>query len=405
MLIEDKIALFSEQIMCGAEIYTWRYDAEINLSGSNCPYEELIDEALNAFGGKRVLREYAQIGEKPLVLSAPIGLIWCACTDKRSVEERSVYVIGPVWSTDTNISQNLMSLDKLSADRNVSIQWLHDMDAAMRHLPVVMPKLMHQYAVMLHCTINSEKLGVSDIIFENTGRDGDHTEKVERDRYRIWQLEQNMMKMVREGDMGYQKAFNQASNVSSGVHITGAVTELRKAKTSVVVFTTLCTRAAIEGGMSPDEAYTLGDSYIQSAENATTISDVAAFSYAMYSEFVERVHSRRTNLAVPSHIRAVCDYIELHADEPFTNEDLAKRAGYSEKYLRRKFFEVMNVSLPEYIRAVRIERAKTLLLDRELSIQDISDRLQFCSRAHFSDVFRKVVGITPAKYREKYIRS
>ena len=64
----------------------------------------------------------------------------------------------------------------------------------------------------------------------------------------------------------------------------------------------------------------------------------------------------------------------------------------------------MHVSLPDYIRAVRVERAKLMLSASELPIQEIADRLQFCSRAHFSDVFKKLVGVTPAKYREEQIR-
>ena len=43
---------------------------------------------------------------------------------------------------------------------------------------------------------------------------------------------------------------------------------LRQSKTSIIVFTSLVCRAAIEGGLSPEEAYSLGDSYIQTAEAA-----------------------------------------------------------------------------------------------------------------------------------------
>jgi len=401
MNIEDRVELFSEQIMCGAEIYTWRYDANMKLIQSNCPREELLDETLNAFGGKDALREYASSGNKPMVLTIPIGLVWCVTADRRPIEERSVYVIGPVWSSDANMSGHYLPLESISRERGVSMDWLRDMALAQRALPVVMPTLMYQYALMLYCTVTGEQLGLSDIIHQRSKGRSEPDEPQLRDRYRTWQLEQTMLKMVREGDMGYPKVFNQASNISRGVPLESA-DALRQAKTSVIVFTSLCTRAAIEGGLSPEEAYTLGDSYIASVENCHTVSDVASYSYGMYADFVERIHKKRVDRSVSSHIRSVCDYVELHADEPFTNEDLARRAGYSEQYLRRKFAQEMHVSLPDYIRAVRLERAKTMLVNSELSIQEIADRLQFCSRAHFSDVFAKAVGLTPAKYREKY---
>lgn len=61
----------------------------------------------------------------------------------------------------------------------------------------------------------------------------------------------------------------------------------------------------------------------------------------------------------------------------------------------------MGVSVTDYIKAARIERAKLLLTSTDLSIQDIADRLHYCSRSYFSTVFLDTVGCTPTKYREK----
>jgi phosphomannomutase len=47
-------------------------------------------------------------------------------------------------------------------------------------------------------------------------------------------------------------------------------------KTSIVVFTTLVSRAAMEGGLSPEVAYALGDSYLQSAEDCRDSGELAA---------------------------------------------------------------------------------------------------------------------------------
>lgn len=400
MNVNERMLMFSEQIMCGAEIYTWRYNANLELLESNCPKAELLDATLHAFGGKEALRKLAGNMKKPVVLNIPIGLMWCAASSQLESGDQSIYVIGPVWSTDASLSTNLISMEQASRERGVSLDWLREMDKAQRELPVVMPTLMYQYALMLHCTLTGEKLSISDIVYQQSHGATVPEEKRERDRYRTWRAEQAMLKMVKEGDLGFAKAFNQASNLSKGVPLEDG-NALRQAKNSVIVFTSLCTRAAIEGGLSPEEAYSLGDSYIQSIENCSTVSDAAAFSYGMYSDFVNRVHNKRVDKSVSSHIRAVCDYVELHADEPFTNQDLARRAGYSEQYLRRKFTEEMGVSLPDYIRAVRVERAKNLLMNSEWSIQEIADRLQFCSRGHFSEVFLKSVGVTPAKYREQ----
>lgn len=164
----------------------------------------------------------------------------------------------------------------------------------------------------------------------------------------------------------------------------------------------LCTRAAIEGGLTPEQAYSLGDSYIQSAESARTISEVSAVNSAMYEDFVRRVHNGRTNPKLSPQIRACCDYIELNVEEEFSISDLAARTGYTKYYLSRKFEEETGVSLNSYINIARVERAKLLLTITDDGIQEIADRLHFCSRSYFSEAFRKITGTSPAKYRKEY---
>ena len=182
--------------------------------------------------------------------------------------------------------------------------------------------------------------------------------------------------MVREGDLNYAFVVNQANSVSNGVKVvTNEI--LGQARTSVIVFTSLCCRAAIEGGLSPEEGYTLGDAYIQ------------------------RVADAKDSTELGEQIQDCCAYIELHAEEEIPIDQLAKRFGYAEYYLTKKFKREMHTSLTNYIKYVRIERAKLLLTTTELSLQEIADRLHFCSRSYFGKVFHEVVGCSPLEYRQK----
>lgn len=95
-------------------------------------------------------------------------------------------------------------------------------------------------------------------------------------------------------------------------------------------------------------------------------------------------------------------YIELNVEEDFSISDLAARAGYTKYYLSRKFEEETGVSLNSYINIARVERAKLLLTITDDGIQEIADRLHFCSRSYFSEAFRKITGTSPAKYRKEY---
>ena len=208
------------------------------------------------------------------------------------------------------------------------------------------------------------------------------------------------MRMVREGDLNYALVVNQANSVSNGVKVdTNEI--LGQARISVIVFISMCCRAAIEGGLSPEEGYTLGDAYIQRATDAKDSTELGELSTTMYADFVHRVHRCRTNPEVSKQIQDCCAYIELHAEEEIPIDQLAKRFGYAEYYLTKKFKREMHTSLTNYIKYVRIERAKLLLTTTGLSLQEIADRLHFCSRSYFGKIFHEVVGCSPLEYRQK----
>lgn len=60
------------------------------------------------------------------------------------------------------------------------------------------------------------------------------------------------------------------------------------------------------------------------------------------------------------------------------------------------------MTLHEYLLSVRIERARSLLMLREYSVTDAANICVFISLSHFLYVFRKITGVSPSEYREKY---
>ncbi len=70
-------------------------------------------------------------------------------------------------------------------------------------------------------------------------------------------------------------------------------------------------------------------------------------------------------------------------------------------YLSRLFKQQMGLSIDQYIRNMRIDRAKFLMTTTQESIQDISDQLGFSNRNYFTQVFTQVTGMSPAAYRKE----
>ena len=209
-----------------------------------------------------------------------------------------------------------------------------------------------------------------------------------------------MLQMVRNGDINYHAVIQRSVNLSPGVPVSGA-DPLRQVKTSLVVFTTLVSRAAMEGGLSPEVAYAVGDSYLQAVEDSRDSGELSALANAMYHDFIYRVHHLRSNPGCSHAIQKCCDYIELSLDRKIRISDLAALVGYTEYYLTEKFKKETGVPVSTYIRFAKVERAKVLLESTDLSVREIAERLAFNTVNYFIQCFRETAGCTPAQYRKK----
>lgn len=101
-------------------------------------------------------------------------------------------------------------------------------------------------------------------------------------------------------------------------------------------------------------------------------------------------------------INKIIEYINMNFTKEIKNSDLSEIAGYHEYYLNRLFVKCIGISMHKYILNLRINEAKKLLLNTNLSILDIASQIGFNSNTHFSLYFKKELGITPFEYRNNF---
>ena len=89
------------------------------------------------------------------------------------------------------------------------------------------------------------------------------------------------------------------------------------------------------------------------------------------------------------------------ANENFGVDDLCKDIGISRVQLYRKVKAVLGLNVNDYILSVRMQKAKYLLLNEDLSIAEISYKVGFSSQAYFSTVFKSRFGVTPKAFKEQ----
>ena len=88
-----------------------------------------------------------------------------------------------------------------------------------------------------------------------------------------------------------------------------------------------------------------------------------------------------------------------YADRDFSVNTIADATNLSPAYVGRLFKRSTGITLVEYILEVRMDAARTLLTDTDLSVTEIVPRVGFGDAPYFYKVFKKTNGCTPAQYR------
>ena len=93
-------------------------------------------------------------------------------------------------------------------------------------------------------------------------------------------------------------------------------------------------------------------------------------------------------------------YILDNIDRAVTCPEVAAYCHLSQKQLNRLFTRFLGRSIGSYIRSQKIARIELLLTDSNLSLKQISEKMQFTNEYHFNSFFSKYAGMTPGAYRK-----
>lgn len=115
---------------------------------------------------------------------------------------------------------------------------------------------------------------------------------------------------------------------------------------------------------------------------------------------VNRQINNISNSVTSSEISAVIQYINKNYMINHSLDEYAKMCGLSKYHFLRQFKKFTLISPIKYRLLIRIRHAKERLINSCDSINKISEELGFSSSEHFSDIFKKQVGISPLFFRK-----
>lgn len=97
------------------------------------------------------------------------------------------------------------------------------------------------------------------------------------------------------------------------------------------------------------------------------------------------------------------EYIKQNSSNAIKIEDLGKILNFSKEHIIRLFKSETGKTPAEYIIDFKIKKAMNMLLNKALSITQISENLGFANPSHFSKVFKNRLKITPSEYRNEHL--
>lgn len=100
-------------------------------------------------------------------------------------------------------------------------------------------------------------------------------------------------------------------------------------------------------------------------------------------------------------VELIKEYIHKNYQTQIDFTTLSSEFGFSVPYLSKIFFKYTDITPSKYLRNYRLNIARQLLRNPELSIADISQLTGYLDQFHFSKTFKHVYGISPSEYRNE----
>lgn len=141
--------------------------------------------------------------------------------------------------------------------------------------------------------------------------------------------------------------------------------------------------------------------YLLKPVSEEALDDLLNRTRAALEEYYELPEDKRSALSGEEYVQQAIRYMQEHYMNDIDFGELASEMGFHSAYLARLFGRYAGESPLKYLTGIRIREAKRLLLDTNLPISAVGERVGYPDQFHFSKTFRKVTGENPSSFRKK----
>lgn len=173
-------------------------------------------------------------------------------------------------------------------------------------------------------------------------------------------------------------------------------------RSALLDFMAVTMRAVIEAGADCEAVQPGMNRYRKIIQQRYHVEEMMEVTYQMLNQWFDSIYLLGSNEHI-SVLKSVKDYIDENFDKKLSLDDISASVFLSKSYLCTLFRQKMNSTINDYILRVRVEKSIELMKNRELSINSIMKQCGFESQSYYTKVFRRLIGVTPGQYRNKFL--
>ena len=307
----------------------------------------------------------------PYLMDQPDSTIVSSLCDK--------YTLGPEMALD--LYDDLNSIPVISPARANHLRML------VEHL--LSPLLESERAIMLH----TQKKMYQQAKLNETIQQYKEQQSTPSSNY-FYTKETELLTKARSGNI---QAAKDLLNELIGhlLFVEGSNMDIIRSR--AIELTTLLSRISIESGAKVESIYSLNRQYLEMISREQNLDNLCLLMEDIVETFIsaELIRNDKGN----TYIRNALHYISNNFTQKLSLTAVANQVGLSPNHFSGLFHETVGISFREYLYQFRVEESKRLLLSTDYSLSEIAIAMGFSDQSHYCKVFKKVVGISPRKYR------
>lgn len=338
-------------------------------------------------------------GDIPLLSTFDHKIIYACCAGPERF-----YLIGPVKLSLALTIRHNMPLPENAPAENLkcpactltalikSVLWVQNLCCGYE---------VSENTILTHNCISREELGAltnsSSLEFSN---------RENQKRHNSYYQEFRMLSSIEQGNLYMLEQCNIESPAPQEL---GTLSKDygRNFKNISISVITLISRAAIRGGLHPETAFSLCDSYIMQIEELKEITALQPLVESAKIQFALLVHAlkeKKKSEEKEKHplVERAKDLVYSQLHGKITLKEIACELNVNPNYLSNLFRQHDGIAFSDYVLNAKIELTKNLLTYSQYTYLEIASYLGFSSQSHLGKQFKAATGMTLQQFRNKY---